>query len=146
MGMMGPGVEPALGFAGAFLDKASQDITKAKPMKATPGLRMNGEYVGQGDFSVEFFNESALVGCGDAFVADPYVVERTGTHFAVNIQHGGKSMVLALAPDGRLQGSGPIQVRGRVLTGREANGDLAFRPTAANCTIGTLTPSTERTR
>jgi hypothetical protein len=146
MGLMGPGAEPEFGFMGAFLDKASQDVTKAKPIKATPGLRMNGEYVGQGDFSVEFFNESALVGCGVAFVADPYVVERTGNHFAVNIQHDGKTVVLALAPDGKLQGAGPIQVKGRVLAGREANGDLAFRPTAANCTIGTLTASTERTR
>lgn len=69
-------------------------------------------------------------------------MERSGNQFTVNIQHDGKPVVLALTPDGRLQGSGPILVKGRVMAGTNANGVPVFRPTAANCTIGTLTAST----
>ena len=41
-----------------------------------PGLRMHGAYVAPTGFSVEFFPESAILGCGAAVRAYPYSIQR----------------------------------------------------------------------
>lgn len=135
IGVLGPGVQPDEGFIGAFLDKSQQAINDSPLIKASAGLRMNGQYGDVNRFNLEFFNESVIVGCGDALIAEPYTVERKQGQFVITIQHGASSIVLTALADGSLQGSGPITVRGRVLTGRKENGELAFRPVVASCTV-----------
>ncbi len=103
---------------------------------------MNGQYTGATEFSLEFFIDSVVVGCGQAVIARPYTVQRQAGQFVVTIDHGGTAVPFTLLADGRLQGSGPITVRGRVLTGRNAAGDLVFQPLSASCTMGTLSAST----
>lgn len=106
-----------------------------------PGLRMNGQYVGQSGFDIEFHPESAVVGCREAVVARDYAVGIKGNQVLVNIQNGATPIVLEFRPDGTVNGSGPVQVSGRILVGRSANNDPVFQPKTDACNLGILTPA-----
>ncbi len=107
-----------------------------------PGLRMHGTYSGQGGFSVEFYPESAVVGCGsEAARAYPYVVQASGTQTTVKIEDPAHPLVLAFKPDGQLDaGAGPYEVHGRTITGQNDDGDFTFAPLNATCNLGVLAP------
>lgn len=139
IGLLGPGAVPDLGVFGQIADEVGKE-TNAKNFKVIPGLRMGGEYSGQGGFSIEFHNDSAVLECGEAVVAQPYTVERKGNQFMVNIQHDARPIVLELLSDGTLAGSGPVQVNGRVLVGRNARDEFVFEPRSASCAVGILSP------
>jgi hypothetical protein len=113
-----------------------------------PGLRMNGQYVGQAGFDIEFYPESALISCRQAVVARDYTVSINGNRVVVNIQHGGMPIALELRTDGALAGSGSIQVNGRLVTGQKERVENAvvvrepvFQATTDACTLGVLTPT-----
>jgi hypothetical protein len=77
------------------------------------GLRMNGTYAGSGGLEIEFQPDSAEIQCGDAVLAMPYAVERKENQIVVNIKDAAAPVALTLGADGKLSGSGQIQVIGR---------------------------------
>ena len=109
-----------------------------------PGIRMHGIFAASTGFSVEFFPESAIVGCGpDAARAYPYAVEASGTGAVVKINAPDHSLALAFHADGSLDpgSSAPYQVHGRIVTGEDQNDDFTFAPMERTCNLGLLSPS-----
>lgn len=109
-----------------------------------PGIRMHGIFAAPSTgFSVEFFPESAILGCGpDAARAYPYTVTADGTKAVVNIAAPDRPLTLAFRGDGSLDpGTGPYQVHGRTITGQDANDDYTFAPMERTCNLALLTPA-----
>jgi hypothetical protein len=106
---------------------------------------MNGTYAGQGGFNIEFHQDSAVVGCGQAAVAHTYIVEKKDPQVLVTIEDAAKPIALAFRPDGRLAGSGSVEVNGRAVAGTNPNGDLAYAPRTATCAVGILTATQTET-
>ncbi len=73
-------------------------------IKVTPGLRVNGEFVGQGG-SIEFDEDSAKIKCGQSASEHAYAVEPSGSQIIVRIEGAG---TLEIAPGGQLVGPGGI--------------------------------------
>ena len=71
-------------------------------IKVTPGLRLNGQFVGQGG-SIEFDEDSAKIKCGQSASEHAYAVEPSGNQIVVKIDGGG---TLEIAPGGQLVGQG----------------------------------------
>jgi len=108
------------------------------------GIRMHGIFAASTGFSVEFFPESVVFGCGpDAARAYPYTVESGGAGAVVKINAPDHPLTLAYRPDGSLDpgGSGPYQVHGRMVTGQDDNDDFTFRPMEQTCNLAILLPS-----
>ena len=95
-------------------------------------------------FSVQFFPESAILGCGpDAARAYPYTVEASGSGVVVKIAAADRPLSLAFRSDGLLDpgASGPYQVHGRIVTGQNDDGDFTFVPFEQTCSLAVLAPS-----
>ena len=108
-----------------------------------PGLRMYGTYAGASGFSVEFFPESAILGCGpDVARAYPYTVIADGRQAAVKVEAPDHPLLFALRPNNTLDpgGSAPYEVQGRRITGQDDNDDFTFAPLNASCNLGVLAP------
>jgi hypothetical protein len=108
------------------------------------GIRMHGIFAASTGFSVQFFPESVILGCGpDAARAYPYTVETTGTGAVVKITAPDHPLALAFRPDGSLDpgSSGPYQVHGRIVTGQDDNDDFTFAPMELTCNLAALAPS-----
>ena len=109
-----------------------------------PGIRMRGIFAAPTGFSVEFYPESAILGCGpDAARAYPYSVVADGSKAVVKIDAPDHPLALAFNSDGSLDpgGSGPYQVHGRVVTGQNDNDDFTFAPMEQACNLAVLTPA-----
>jgi len=107
--------------------------------KVPPGLRMRGEYGGEGGASVEFYPESAIIGCGEAAKALPYSVQISGGGPVAALKEDSATYAFAIRPDGSLVGPGTVMVHGRSITGQNDNG-MTFAPLNASCNFGTLAP------
>jgi hypothetical protein len=117
------------------------DPSAKKKAPVPPGLRLAGIYSGQDGLRIEFREDSATVECGEAHVADAYVVQENAGQISVRIQNGGTPFALSLQPNGTLVGSGTIDVAGRVVTGSRGDA-ITYAPRNARCAIGTLTQKT----
>jgi hypothetical protein len=108
-----------------------------------PGIRMHGIFAASTGFSVQFFPESVILGCGpDAARAYPYTVVADGTKSGIKIDAPDHPLTLAFQPDGSLDaGSGPYQVHGRIVTGQNDNDDFTFAPMEQTCNLAVLAPS-----
>ena len=109
-----------------------------------PGIRMHGIYAAPTGFSVQFFPESVILGCGpDAARAYPYAVVAGGPKTSIQIGAPDHPLTLYFNPDGSLDpgGSGPYQVHGRIITGQDNNDNMTFAPLEQTCNLGPLTPS-----
>jgi len=109
-----------------------------------PGIRMHGIYAASTGFSVEFYPESAILGCGpDAARAYPYTVVADGSKAVVKIDAPDHPLTLAFNSDGSLDpsSSGPYQVHGRIVTGQNENDDFTFAPMEQTCNLAVLVPS-----
>lgn len=108
-----------------------------------PGIRMHGIFAASTGFSVQFFPESAILGCGpDAARAYPYSVVADGAASSIKIDAPDHPLRLAFRPDGSLDpGAGSYQVHGRVVTGQNENDDFTFAPMEETCGLAALTPS-----
>ncbi len=106
------------------------------------GLRMNGSYVAASGFSVEFFPESVILGCGpDVARAYAYTVVADGRQAAVQVAAPDHPLTLLIKSNNVLDpGSGSYVVEGRRITGQGANGDYAFAPLNATCNLAPLSP------
>src|SRR5467141_4123026 len=68
-----------------------------------PGLRMHGIYANEGGLSLEFYPESAVVGCGlEAARAYPYSLQANSTQATIKIEDPARPLVLAIKVDGTL--------------------------------------------
>ncbi len=109
------------------------------------GIRMHGIFAASTGFSVQFFPESAILGCGpDSARAYPYTVTATASGAQVKVDAPDHPLTLAFRPDGSLTptSAGPYQVHGRIVTGQNDNDDFTFAPMEQTCNLATLTPST----
>ena len=104
-----------------------------------PGLRMAGQFIGQGGLALEFADDAVTLDCGAAHVKQPYTVENAPGQFQVTIKNGAAPFTLTVQPNGMLLGSGNADVAGRVVTGSTQNA-ITYAPKNARCAIGTLTP------
>jgi len=131
-----PQCQKAMGEQQAITRLLAMALTSEAPVPA--GLRLAGMYAGQSGLRIEFREDSATVECGEAHVAEPYVVQDANAQVSVRIQNGAAPFVLSLQPNGTLVGSGTIDVAGRVVTGSTENA-LTYASRSARCVIGTLT-------
>ncbi|MGA9583899.1 MAG: hypothetical protein WBQ95_01160 [Terracidiphilus sp.] len=109
-----------------------------------PGIRMHGIFAASTGFSVQFFPESAILGCGsDSARAYPYTVVATASGAQIKIEAPDHPLLLAFKPDGSLvpATSGPYQVHGRIVTGQDDNDDFTFAPMEQTCNLAALAPS-----
>ena len=109
-----------------------------------PGIRMKGIYADSAGFSVQFFPESVILGCGpDAARAYPYTVEAGASGAAIKIAAPDHPLTLAFKSDGSLDpgSTGPYQVHGRIVTGQNNDGDFTFAPMEQTCNLAVLAPS-----
>jgi hypothetical protein len=104
---------------------------------------MHGIFAASTGFSVQFFPESVILGCGpDAARAYPYTVVADGTRAAIKIDAPDHPLMLGFGPNGSLDaGSGPYQVHGRIVVGQNDNGDFTFAPLEQTCNLAVLAPS-----
>lgn len=126
-----------------LLKSVFSDGEKGPPTPA--GIRMHGIYAASTGFSVQFFPESAVLGCGpDAARAYPYTVEVDGTKAVVKINAPDHPLSLAFSSGGTLDpgATGPYQVHGRTVTGQNENDDFTFAPLEQTCNLAVLAPST----
>jgi hypothetical protein len=109
-----------------------------------PGIRIHGIFAAATGFSVQFFQESVILGCGpDAARAYPYSVVAGGTKAVIQVAAPDHPLTLNLQPDGSLNpgASGPYPVHGRTVTGQNGDGDFTFAPLEQTCNLALLTPS-----
>lgn len=106
------------------------------------GLRMNGTYAAATGFSVGFYPESAILGCGpDAARAYPYTVIADGRQAIVKIDAPDHPLTMAIGSNNTLNpGSGPYLVEGRRIIGQNDNDDFTFAPLNATCSLAVLSP------
>jgi hypothetical protein len=110
-----------------------------KGPEAPAGLRMRGSYGGDGGILLEFFPESAIISCGEAAHAYPYVVRADGNSAVIDLQDPAHTLSFPLMPDGQLNAtSGPYEVHGRTIIGTNDNDDFKFAPLNATCNLTTL--------
>jgi hypothetical protein len=112
------------------------------PPPTPAGLRMNGTYAASTGFSVGFYPESAILGCGpDAARAYPYTVIADGKQAVVKVDAPDHPLTMVLGPNNTLNpGSGPYLVEGRRITGQNDNDDFTFAPLNATCNLAVLSP------
>lgn len=109
-----------------------------------PGIRMQGIYAAPTGFSVQFFPESAVLGCGpDAARAYPYTVVAGSSGAVIKIEAQDHPLALAVRPDNTLDpgSSTPYQVHGRLLIGDAVSGNYNFIPNEQTCGLAVLKPS-----
>ena len=112
----------------------------SKSANTAPGLRLNGTYAVAGGLKIEFRGDSATLECEAALSSEGYAVVPEGSELVVKFQHSAGPLSLVLQPNGTLSGSGSVDVNGRKIY-RSQNGDIAYTPQNARCTLGTMTPS-----
>jgi hypothetical protein len=108
------------------------------------GIRMHGIFAAPTGFSVQFFPESVILGCGpDAARAYPYTVATSGASPAINIAASDHPLALTIKPDGSLDpgSTSPYQVHGRIVTGQNDDGDFTFAPLEQTCNLAVLAPA-----
>ena len=135
--------------AGVGIQTMQTDLLKTafggdKGPPTPPGIRMHGIFAASTGFSVEFFPESAILGCGpDAARAYPYTVSATANGAQIKIDAPDQPLTLAFRPDGSLMptSNGPYQVHGRIVTGQDDNDDFTFAPMELTCNLAALSPS-----
>lgn len=83
-----------------------------------PGLRLNGSFKAQTGAHINFNSEVAGVGCSEVASGREYTtVESRNNRIEVRTSDDKKTIVLAYKADGKLVGSGPITVTGKVPAG-----------------------------
>ena len=135
--------------AGVGIQTMQTDLLKSmfggdKGAPTPPGIRMHGIFAASTGFSVQFFPESAILGCGpDAARAYPYSVVATASGAQIKIETSDHPLVLAFKSDGALEptATGPYQVHGRIIIGQDQNDNFTFAPYEQTCNLAVLTPS-----
>lgn len=125
---------------GAILGGGEQ----AKTVVAPTGLRMLGEFASPSGADIEFHDDSAIVACGLIAAQYPYSIEVSGGQPVLKLASAGKPTIsLSVSADRALTGAGDLQVTGRVVTGEDRDGNIAYTSRSVSCALGTLKPVTE---
>jgi hypothetical protein len=135
--------------AGVGVQTMQTDLLKSmfggeKGPPTPPGIRMHGIFAAPTGFSVQFFPESAVIGCGaDAARAYPYSLVAEGSSATIKISAPDRPLILTRKPDGSLDpgATGPYQVHGRYITGKNNDDDFTFGPLEQTCNLAVLAPS-----
>ncbi len=134
--------------AGAGVETMETDLLKTafggdKGPPTPPGIRMHGIFAASTGFSIQFFPESAVLGCGpDAARAYPYTVQADGPRAVIKIDAPDHPLSVSFRPNDSLDpGSGSYQVHGRRIVGQDQNDDFTFAPYEQTCNLAVLTPS-----
>jgi len=135
--------------AGVGVQTMQTDLLKTmfggeKGPPTPPGIRMHGIFAASTGLSVQFFPESVILGCGpDAARAYPYSVVAEGSSAAIKINAADHPLTLTRKPDGSLDpgATGPYQVHGRYITGKNNDDDFTFGPLEQTCNLAILAPS-----
>jgi hypothetical protein len=110
-----------------------------------PGLRMRGIYASSATgFSVQFFPESVILGCGpDAARAYPYQVTAGSSGGVIHINAPDHPLTLMMKADESLDPGESMAylVHGRRIIGQNDNGDFTFAPMEQSCWLAALAPS-----
>ena len=109
-----------------------------------PGIRLHGIYAASTGFSVQFFPESAILGCGpDAARAYPYTVVAGTSGAEVKIDAPDRPLALSIRSDNTLdpEPAGPYQVHGRFITGQDNDDNFTFAPNELTCDLAPLAAS-----
>jgi hypothetical protein len=108
-----------------------------------PGIRMHGIFAASTGFSIQFFPETAVLGCGpDAARAYPYTVHAEGPRAVIKIDTPDHPLAVSFRPDGSLDpGSGPYKVHARRIVGQNENDAFTFAPYEQTCALAVLAPS-----
>lgn len=137
-------VNPLLNLLGAGMINDAPWKQRSAKDKAWPGpgLRLHGEYDGQGGLSLEFHEDSVILGCGQTFLASNYAIRGGNNQWSISIDNRGNPVTLALGPGRSISGSGPIRVNGNAFVGDRSNGSGSmFAASMATCASGTLNPA-----
>jgi hypothetical protein len=125
-------------------------------IKKTPihGVRMSGIYPGENRFSLTFYTDNVMVGCGELIPeSHGYTTAVVPQGIRITITSSPAPIVLTLRADGRLAGPGPTDITGQVQIGTEygtrtwsdGRTEPISRPVYAartlRCNIGVLTAS-----
>jgi hypothetical protein len=111
---------------------------------APVGIRMHGIFASASTgFSLQFFPESAVLGCGPTSArAYPYTVSATTGGGLIKIDAADHPLSVTIRADGSLDpGSGPYQVHGRMITGQTVSDNYTFLPLEMTCNLAPLTPA-----
>jgi hypothetical protein len=134
--------------AGVGIQTMQTDLLKSvfggdKGPPTPPGIRMHGIFAASTGFSLEFFPESVILGCGpDAARAYPYTVVAEASGAVVKVDAPDHPLTVAFRSDGTLDpGSGAYQVHGRIVTGQDNNDNFTFAPMERSCDLAVLAPS-----
>jgi hypothetical protein len=137
-------LNPLLNLLGAgFISGAPWKQRSAKDKAwPGPGLRLHGEYDGQGGLSLEFHEDTVVLGCGETFLASHYAIRGANGQWGISIDNRGNPITLALGPGRSISGSGPIRVNGNAFVGDRDNGSGSmFAASMTTCQSGTLNPT-----
>jgi len=132
---------------GNLKDTTKEMLAPESDQNIAPGLRMDGRY-GGGNFGLIFHRESVTMACGDAEKALPYSIRRSGAKTTLVIGENPSPLSLEIMPDGSINGSGTVQVNGRIVTGAtdDIQNPFTFAPNVVSCAAGRLTAGAEITQ
>ena len=137
-------LNPLLNLMGAGMMSGAPWKQRSAKDKAWPGpgLRLHGEYDGQGGLSLDFHEDTVVLGCGETYLASNYSIRDANNQWIINIDNRGNPVTLALGPGRSISGSGPIRVNGNAFVGDRNNGNgPMFAASTATCPSGTLNPA-----
>ncbi|HET9400648.1 MAG TPA: hypothetical protein VFO34_06830, partial [Candidatus Acidoferrales bacterium] len=129
------GVMDAIGAMAGDADAAKSVAQKTM----VAGLRVIGAYLGPAGLRLEFKSSAVIVDCQQAHVAVPYQLSAAAAGVNVTVKDASAPLALLLQPDNSLTGSGSITVKGRLLSGFDANNNPVFTPASATCALGAFT-------
>ena len=129
--------KPPVGLVAGLSSLLDPSAAKAPPKPF--GLRMAGTYAGPSGLSIEFRIDSATVECGEAHVAMPYDVENGDGPLKLKMKNPAGPFVVLLRADGKIEGSGTVNLAGRVVTGSRGD-EILYAPRNTSCPLGTLAP------
>jgi hypothetical protein len=109
------------GLWGGMLDMAGipADALSAVSGPTTSGVVMNGQYNGSSGLWINFGQKNVTVtGCGK-LVPDTlsYTISKKPNQLLINVKNEPSPFVFSLGTDGKLNGPGPIDIKGRIIVG-----------------------------
>jgi len=109
------------GFADMLGKLLPSDLPPVKP-----GLGMGGSFAGNGQWRIEFDEQSAAMKCSDLVPsAKAYTIEIKNDQAILKIDSSPKPLILTMKPDGTLLGAGPIVVHGSIVSGSSGGGSYS---------------------
>lgn len=105
------------------IQPGSADFLAKATNKLSPGLEISGNYIGAGNWVLQFDDRSAMTSCGTLAPQQRfYTIGTFDGHFGIKVEMTPQPLILFLRPDGTLADSGPMVVNGVVIAGSSGGG------------------------